>query len=275
MPGKKARKNAQPSPARAPAGRDQLGRRSWPGRGGRDGVEVSIGAGSARLLGASGSGLVCALAHAFGAWKSFGGFLSRIVETAREGPRFGMGMQRHFSGGRKPLRPPSTRTCPALATGKKSAKAGASRREKIIVTPGGDGRSSWHYLASRRFPRQASFSGSPGPWRALRWALSHSPPATQTKAEITLGLIPALPPRTHGGLWKFHRSHGVQEPRNSCFFVESCSITILISCGKGVGEPKLVHNPSIPLPTSQIAHQLTFQNRPSPPTPIINLIKQG
>lgn len=33
MPGKKARKNAQPSPPRAPAGRGPTGRGSWPGRG--------------------------------------------------------------------------------------------------------------------------------------------------------------------------------------------------------------------------------------------------
>ncbi|KAK1337499.1 hypothetical protein QTO34_002128 [Cnephaeus nilssonii] len=160
MPGKKARKNAQPSPARAPAGRDLMGRRSWPGRGGRDGVEVSIGAGSARLLGASGLAWSAPLHVLSGRLvEVLRGVLSRTAETAREGPRFGIGMQRYFSGCRKPLRPPSIRTCPALATGKNSANAGASNQEKVIVTAGGDGRSSGHYLASQRFLRQASSSG--------------------------------------------------------------------------------------------------------------------
>lgn len=44
-------------------------------------------------------------------------------------------------------------------------------------------------------------------------------------------------------------------------------LTILISCGKGVGEPKLVPNPSIPRRTPQIAHQITFLQIQSPLPP--------
>lgn len=91
MPGKKARKSAQPSPTRAPAGRDQMGRRSWPGRGGRDGGRglyrgrVSP---STRGLGAC-SGLRPCTCFRGASWKSFG-VLSRTVETARD-PGLGLG----------------------------------------------------------------------------------------------------------------------------------------------------------------------------------------
>lgn len=46
MPGKKARKNAQPSPTRAPAGRDRTGPAEiLAGAGAGTGVEVSVGDG--------------------------------------------------------------------------------------------------------------------------------------------------------------------------------------------------------------------------------------
>ncbi|XP_057360213.1 phorbol-12-myristate-13-acetate-induced protein 1 isoform X2 [Manis pentadactyla] len=60
MPGKKARKNAQPSPSRAPAGREPLGPAEILAGAGA-GVEVSVRAGSASLRRAARSGQVCAL----------------------------------------------------------------------------------------------------------------------------------------------------------------------------------------------------------------------
>lgn len=95
MPGKKARKNAQPSPTRAPAGRDPMGRRSWPGRGGRD-----AGRGLYRgRVSPSTRGLVwSAPLHVLSGRlvEVLGGFIQDRGDG--EGPRFGIGRQRSVGG---------------------------------------------------------------------------------------------------------------------------------------------------------------------------------
>lgn len=82
MPGKKARKNAQPSPSRAPAGREPLGPAEILAGAGA-GVEVSVRAGSASLRRAARSGQVCALVRASGAPPENSGVLPRSVEQRR------------------------------------------------------------------------------------------------------------------------------------------------------------------------------------------------
>lgn len=98
MPGKKARKNAQPSPPRAPAGRDQVGSAEiLAGAGAGAGSGSQSGRGSVLLLRDSRSGPVCSLARALRAPPgSSWGFLPSTVETAREGRWFEIRMQLHF-----------------------------------------------------------------------------------------------------------------------------------------------------------------------------------
>lgn len=169
MPGKKARKNAQPSPARAPAGRDLMGRRSWPGRGGRDGVEVSIGAGSARLLGASGSGLVCALARAFGAPRGSpsGGFIQDRGD-GEGGTQVWDWDAAVFQRVQKASSPAFHPHLPCPGHGEEQCKCGCQQpgeshchgrwgREKLWARPG-----------LPAIPKTGLLLRSPGPWRARR-----------------------------------------------------------------------------------------------------------
>lgn len=150
MPGRKARKNAQPSPPRAPAGRDQMGSAAiLAGVGAGAAVEISVWVGSVSLLWASRSGGVCVLARVVRApTGSSSGVLPRTVETAREGARSGIGMQLRFSGCKKSLlRAPRVPTCPASGPpGEKvQVRASATRkshypsrwgREKLREPPG-------------------------------------------------------------------------------------------------------------------------------------------
>lgn len=114
MPGKKARKNAQPSPTRAQAGTDPLGPAKTQagrcrGRGGglgQGGLSPS-GLGH-RLRRGSRSGQVCALARALGAPpESSSGVFPRTAGTAgtagtaRDQAGFGIGMQLHFTRDKK------------------------------------------------------------------------------------------------------------------------------------------------------------------------------
>lgn len=171
MPGKKARKNAQPSPPRAPAGRDQKGSAgilaragAGPGPGAGAGVDVSVGPGSVCFLRDSRSGHGCALSRAVGAPPgSSSGLLPRTMETAREGAGLGIAMQLHFSGCLKPLLPTllPRLACPlALPRGrgerKKVQLRASATRENVVVTARRDAGSSASGPASPRFPSQAS-----------------------------------------------------------------------------------------------------------------------
>lgn len=169
MPGRKARKNAQPSPPRAPAGRDQMGSagilaRAGAGRGpGRAGagagavVDVSVGTGSVCLLGDSGSGHVCAHSRVSGraAWKFFKAF---TMETAREGAGLGTAMQLHFSGCPKP--PLTTLAfhahlpCPGAVGREKKRKFGRQPRGR---------KSSPRHVGTREARRRAGLAALPKP----------------------------------------------------------------------------------------------------------------
>lgn len=169
MPGKKARKNAQPSPPRAPAGRDQKGSagilaRAGAGPGAGVGVDVSVGTGSVCFLRDSRSGHGCALSRAVGAPPgSSSGLLPRTMETAREGAGLGIAMQLHFSGCPKPLLPTllPRLACPlALPRGRgernKCNFGRQPRGRKSWSRHVGDAGSSASGPASPRFPSQAS-----------------------------------------------------------------------------------------------------------------------
>lgn len=155
--------------------------------------------------------------------------------TGEGGPRFGIGMQRYFNGCRRPLRPPSSRTCPARATGKKSVNAVPAIRRKALSGQVGTGEAlgtAWPPPAS---PETGLLLRS---WTSEGPALGVITLSTRraNKSRDNAAVITALPQRIHGGSWRFPTDTAFRSPE----ILASLSrvtlyniLTILIRCGKG------------------------------------------